>query len=120
MTRFDDHGVPYLDSYVFGEHLATQRCLSAKSVTVTLFSEENNPFLHEGASSSLFDSAKRLMASNGCLDEATLLIEASIQKGELGEGGYEAWLLGRTRSMDEREAQALPKSITRRLSHSRT
>jgi hypothetical protein len=48
------------------------------------------------------------MASNGSLDEAALLIEASIQRGELGEGGYEAWLLlGRARSMDEREAQAL-------------
>jgi len=32
------------------------------------------------------------------------LLEAAIQKGELGEGGYEAWiLLGETRTMDERE-----------------
>lgn len=32
------------------------------------------------------------------------MLEAAIQKGELGEGGYEAWiLLGETRSMDERE-----------------
>ena len=32
------------------------------------------------------------------------MIEAAIQKGELGEGGYEAWiLLGETRNMDERE-----------------
>ena len=31
-------------------------------------------------------------------------MEAAIQKGELGEGGYEAWiLLGETRNMDERE-----------------
>jgi peroxin-5 len=71
-------------------------------------SPEQNPYLHEGAPSSLLDSAKKLMASNGSLDEAALLIEASIQKGELGEGGYEAWLLlGRARSMDERETQAL-------------
>ena len=33
-----------------------------------------------------------------------MLLEAGIQRGELGEGGYEAWiLLGETRSMDERE-----------------
>lgn len=32
------------------------------------------------------------------------MLEAAIQKGELGEGGYETWvLLGETRSMDERE-----------------
>lgn len=48
------------------------------------------------------------MAENGSLNEAALLCEAAIQKGELGEGGYEAWiLLGQARSMDEREAQAL-------------
>lgn len=45
---------------------------------------------------------------NGSLDEAALLCEAAIQKRELGEGGFEAWLLlGQARSMDEREAQAL-------------
>lgn len=32
------------------------------------------------------------------------MLEAAIQKGELGEGGYETWiLLGETRNMDERE-----------------
>jgi len=32
------------------------------------------------------------------------MLEAAIQKGELGEGGYEAWiLLGEARNMDERE-----------------
>jgi len=32
------------------------------------------------------------------------MLEAAIQQGELGEGGYEAWiLLGETRNMDERE-----------------
>ena len=31
-------------------------------------------------------------------------LEAAIQRNDLGEGGYEAWiLLGETRSMDERE-----------------
>ena len=33
-----------------------------------------------------------------------MLLEAAIQKGELGDGGYETWiLLGETRNMDERE-----------------
>ena len=32
------------------------------------------------------------------------MLEAAIQKGDLGEGGYEAWiLLGDVRTMDERE-----------------
>lgn len=44
------------------------------------------------------------MEQGGSLSEAALLLEAAIQKGELGEGGYEAWiLLGETRNMDERE-----------------
>ncbi len=41
---------------------------------------------------------------NGSLTEAALLLEAAIQKGDLGVSGYEAWiLLGETWSMDERE-----------------
>lgn len=32
------------------------------------------------------------------------MLEAAIQQEELGEGGYESWvLLGETRNMDERE-----------------
>jgi len=32
------------------------------------------------------------------------MLEAAIQRGDTGEGGYEAWiLLGETRNMDERE-----------------
>lgn len=32
------------------------------------------------------------------------MLEAAIQQGEVGEGGYESWvLLGETRNMDERE-----------------
>jgi peroxin-5 len=32
------------------------------------------------------------------------MLEAAIQQGDLGEGGYETWiLLGETRNMDERE-----------------
>lgn len=57
---------------------------------------------------SRLDRAKSLLAQNGSLTEAALLLEAAIQQGELGEGGYEAWiLLGETRSMDEREESAI-------------
>lgn len=45
------------------------------------------------------------------------MLEAAIQKGELGEGGYETWiLLGETRNMDEREdagMRALSEGVTR-------
>lgn len=45
-----------------------------------------------------------MLDQNGSLSEAALLLEAAIQRGDLGEGGYEAWiLLGETRNMDERE-----------------
>ncbi len=48
--------------------------------------------------------AKALLERNGSLSEAALLLEAAVQKGDLGEGGYETWiLLGETRNMDERE-----------------
>ena len=49
-----------------------------------------------------------MLAQNGSLSEAALLLEAAIQHGDLGEGGYEAWiLLGETRSMDERDEAAI-------------
>lgn len=52
--------------------------------------------------------AKELLEQNGSLTEVALLLEAAIQKGELGKGNYEAWvLLGEVRSMDEREDQAM-------------
>ncbi|EAU91171.2 peroxisome targeting signal receptor [Coprinopsis cinerea okayama7 len=80
--QFDPEGVPILGEYTF---------------------EQNNPFL-ESPSRSLLSDAKALLEQNGSLSEAALMIEAAIQKGELGEGGYEAWiLLGETRNMDERE-----------------
>jgi len=45
------------------------------------------------------------------------MLEAAIQKGELGEGGYEAWvLLGEARNMDEREdmgIKALAEGVRR-------
>lgn len=56
--------------------------------------------------------AKALLNQNGSLSEAALLLEAAIQKGELGEGGYETWiLLGETRNMDEREEAGI-KALT--------
>ena len=40
------------------------------------------------------------------------MLEAAIQKGELGQGGYEAWiLLGEARNMDEREDTGI-KALT--------
>lgn len=45
------------------------------------------------------------------------MLEAAIQKGELGQGGYEAWiLLGEARNMDEREdtgVKALTEGVRR-------
>ncbi|OBZ70761.1 Dihydroxy-acid dehydratase [Grifola frondosa] len=86
--QFDDNGLPILGEYVF---------------------EKDNRYLDPSASTrSALQDAKDLLAQNGSLSEAALLLEAAIQKGELGEGGYEAWiLLGETRSMDEREAAAM-------------
>jgi len=56
----------------------------------------------------MLEQAKALLEQNGSLSEAGLLLEAAIQKGDLGEGGYEAWiLLGETRNMDEREEQGM-------------
>jgi len=63
------------------------------------------------------ERAKVLLNGNGSLSEAALILEAAIQKGELGEGGYEAWiLLGEARNMDEREdmgIRALTEGVRR-------
>ncbi|KAF8554193.1 TPR-like protein [Imleria badia] len=86
--KFDELGYPILPEYVF---------------------EQNNPFLLPPTSlRSPLSEAKALLERNVSLSEAALLIEAAIQTGELGEHGYEAWiLLGETRSMDEREEQGI-------------
>ncbi|PCH43430.1 TPR-like protein, partial [Wolfiporia cocos MD-104 SS10] len=86
--RFDDDGIPILEPYGF---------------------EKENKYLDPSTSSrSNLQAAKDLLEQNGSLSEVALLLEAAIQKGELGHGGYEAWiLLGETRSMDEREEQAM-------------
>lgn len=84
LIQFDEDGIPQLGEYVF---------------------EQNNPFIEHP---SALARAKELLASNGSLSEAALLLEAAIQQNDLGEGGYEAWiLLGETHSMDEREEAAI-------------
>lgn len=67
--------------------------------------EPNNKYLDPSTSTqSHLSEAKALLEQNGSLSEAALLLEAAIQNGDLGNGGYEAWiLLGETRNMDERE-----------------
>lgn len=81
-------------------------------------SETHNKYMDPSASNrSFLADAKEVLANNGTLSEAALLLEAAIQKGELGEGGYETWiLLGETRNMDEREdlgMRALTEGVKR-------
>lgn len=82
--KYDHEGLPILDSYEF---------------------EKDNKYLDPSSSSqSPLALAKQMLEQNASLSEIALLLEAAIQKGDLGEGGYEAWiLLGETRNMDERE-----------------
>ncbi|KAJ6594164.1 hypothetical protein B0H19DRAFT_1012254 [Mycena capillaripes] len=95
--KFDAEGIPALSEYIF---------------------EQNNKYLGPDAPTrSHLTEAKALLEQNGSLSEAALLLEAAIQQGELGEGGYEAWiLLGETRNMDEREEagmRALAEGVKR-------
>ncbi|CDO72496.1 hypothetical protein BN946_scf184980.g37 [Trametes cinnabarina] len=86
-VHFDERGLPILEPYAF---------------------EKDNKYLDPSHSKSALQDAKDLLARNGSLSEAALLLEAAIQHGDLGEGGYEAWiLLGETRSMDERDDAAM-------------
>ncbi|KAI6134521.1 TPR-like protein [Pisolithus croceorrhizus] len=86
-SKLDEDGYPNVGVYVF---------------------DEDNKYLNQPSERSLLNEAKNLLQQNGSLSEAALLLEAAVQKGELGEGGYETWiLLGETRSMDEREVQAM-------------
>jgi peroxin-5 len=91
-VKFDHEGFPVLDPYVF---------------------EENNKYLDPSSSTlSPLAQAKQMLEENASLSEVALLLEAAIQKGDLGEGGYEAWiLLGETRNMDEREEGGM-KALT--------
>ncbi|KAH8119266.1 TPR-like protein [Phellopilus nigrolimitatus] len=94
--KFDEEGIPQLGPYVF---------------------DAENKYLTEPDGPSSLVQAKALLENNGSLSEAALLLEAAIQKGELGEGGYETWvLLGETRCMDEREEagmRALTEGVRR-------
>lgn len=85
--KLDKDGYPIVGNYVF---------------------DEENKYLNQPSEVSLLNEAKALLQQNGSLSEVALLLEAAIKKGDRGEGGYEAWiLLGETRSMDEREVQAM-------------
>jgi hypothetical protein len=79
----------------------------------SLNTEENNKYLDPSSTPlSPLALAKQMLEQNASLSQVALLLEAAIQKGELGEGGYEAWiLLGETRNMDEREEAGM-KALT--------
>jgi peroxin-5 len=100
--KFDHEGFPILDPYVFGVF-----CLPCNFPfpPYSLSTEENNKYLDPSSSTpSPLALAKQMLEQNAALSEVALLLEAAIQMGELGDGGYEAWiLLGETRNMDERE-----------------
>lgn len=110
--KFDENGLPILGEYVFGAN-PISFAGDAFSVILELPLEQNNKHMGPSTSSlSCLSQAKSLLAENGSLSEAALLLEAAIQKGELGEGGYETWiLLGEVRNMDEREDAGM-KALT--------
>lgn len=65
--------------------------------------EENNPYIND-TSTSLSKVIEMLATGQVSLSEVAQMLEAVIQKGDLGEGGHEAWiLLGEVCGMDERE-----------------
>jgi peroxin-5 len=99
--KLDTNGMPIVASYEFGKHCS----LSDTRYLLIIGTDQQNKYLDPSSSTEHpLHEAKALLARNGSLSEAALLLEAAIQKGDLGEGGYEAWiLLGETRSMDERE-----------------
>jgi hypothetical protein len=58
-------------------------------------------------------SENALLASGGSLTEAARLLEAALQCGDAGAGGYEAWLrLGEARSVGGRERPAMQAPAT--------
>ncbi|TFY62887.1 hypothetical protein EVJ58_g3576 [Rhodofomes roseus] len=87
-VEFTNEGLPILGPYTF---------------------EKDNRHLDPSTSGrSHLQAAKDLLEQNGSLSEVSLLLEAAIQKGELGEGGYESWImLGEVKSMDEHEDAAM-------------
>ena len=78
--------------------------------------EENNKYLDLPSSTqSPLALAKQMLKQNASLSEVALLLEAAIQKGKLGEGGYEAWiLLGETCNMDKCKEAGM-KALTERV-----
>jgi peroxin-5 len=107
--KFDHEGLPILDPYVFGLISSCSSLFSLHSLNI----EEDNKYLDPSSSAqSPLALAKQMLEENASLSEVALLLEAAIQTGELGEGGYEAWiLLGETRNMDEREEAGM-KALT--------
>jgi len=107
--KFNSEGIPILDDYTFGTTFTIFLFFGDLTDTV---SERNNKYLEPTNPRSFLSDAKALLDQNGSLSEAALLLEAAIQKGDLGNGGYEAWvLLGETRNMDEREELGM-KALT--------
>ncbi|KAI0341900.1 TPR-like protein [Trametopsis cervina] len=96
-SKLNDDGLPILGSYVF---------------------ETQNKYMDPSSSSrSYLADAKVLLEQGGSLTEVALMLEAAVQKGDLGVGGWEAWvMLGEVRSMDEREEagmRALTEGVKR-------
>lgn len=100
---FDEDGLPILSSYVFGTYRLVQHSSDCFNSCYPCI-DANNKYLESPSTRSSLADAKALLEQNGTLSEIALLLEAAIQKDELGEGGYETWiLLGEVRNMDERE-----------------
>ena len=109
-VKLDHDGFPVLDPYVFGSFSLT---CDFPFLPYSLYTDEDNKYLDPSSSTlSPLAQAKQMLEQNASLSEVALLLEAAIQMGELGEGGYEAWiLLGETRNMDEREEGGM-KALT--------
>lgn len=107
--KVDGDGMPVMGLYKFGE----RRPPFFVPPPLLSYVEEENPHLKDGNAS--LQAAKEFLNSGGSLSEVALMLEAAIQQKDLGEGGYEAWiLLGEVRSMDEREElgmQALREGV---------
>lgn len=68
----------------------------------------HNPYLTTSHSNPLTTAKALLDSPSPSLLHTSLMLEAAIQLGDLGEGGYEAWvLLGEVRGMDESEEAGL-------------
>lgn len=103
-TKFTEEGIPLLEPYTFGTFQSIYNLVFVAYYVV----EVENRYTKLPPDQSALALAKKLLEANGPLTEAALLLEAAVQRGDLGEGGYEAWvLLGETRSMDEREDAAM-------------